>query len=76
MKQSVRDRKERLAKGCCPTHGLFMSQIDGWYQPRAGRQYTVVGCPRKECRIWAKAYSYEGPWLLLGANESPDGDRL
>ena len=75
-RQSVRDRKERLSRGCCPTHGLFMPQIDGWYRPRLGRQYTVVGCPRKDCHIRAKAFSYEGPWMLLGAKDEPDGARI
>lgn len=75
-KQSVKDRRERVEKGCCPTHGLWMSQIDGWYRLKSGEEYTVVGCPRKDCRIRAKAYSPDGPWELLGANEQPEGERL
>lgn len=75
-RQSVKDRRERLAKGCCPTHGLFMSQVDGWYRLKSGKMYTVVGCPRRDCRIRAKAYSYDGPWELLRANEQPEGERL
>jgi hypothetical protein len=75
-RQGVRDRKERLSRGCCPTNGLFMTQIGGWYQPKVGRQYTVVGCPRKNCRIRAKAFSFEGPWVLLGVNEQLDGEQV
>jgi len=75
-RQSVKIRRQRLDKGCCPTHGLRMSQIDGWYQPASGRQYTIVGCPRKDCRIRAKAYDVDGPWELLGANEEPEGQRI
>jgi hypothetical protein len=75
-RQSVKERRERLAKGCCPTHGLWMSQIDGWYQPKSGLQYTVVGCPRKNCRVRAKAYSIDGPWELLKVQEQPEGTRV
>jgi hypothetical protein len=53
-----------------------MGQIDGWYQPESGRQYTLVGCPRKDCLIRAKAYSYDGPWEILSVNEQPEGERL
>ena len=53
-----------------------MSQIDGWYKPDSGRQYTIIGCPRKGCRTRAKAYDVDGPWELLGANEQPDGRRI
>jgi hypothetical protein len=74
--QSVKIRRQRLEKGCCPTHGLWMSQIDGWYQPTSGRQYTIVSCPREDCRIRAKAYDVDGPWELLGANEEPEGQRI
>ncbi len=75
-KQSVKDRRERFAKGLCPTHGLFMSQIDGWYHPSAGRDYTIVGCPRADCRIRARAYSYDGPWELMRVGEQPEGIRI
>jgi uncharacterized membrane protein YhdT len=27
--QSVKVRRQRIERGCCPTHGLSMSQIDG-----------------------------------------------
>jgi hypothetical protein len=74
--QSVKIRRQRLEKGCCPTHGLSMSQIKGWYQPTSGRQYTIVGCPRGDCRIRAKAYDVDGPWELLGPNEQPEGQRI
>ena len=74
--QNVKIRRQRLEKGCCPTHGLWMSQIDGWYKPDSGRKYTIVGCPREDCRIRAKAYDVDGPWELLGANEQPAGQRI
>jgi hypothetical protein len=71
-KQSVKDRRERLSKGCCPTHGLFMPQIEGWYRFN-GKDYTIVGCPRKGCGIRARAYSLDGPWELMKADEIPEG---
>ena len=74
--QSVKARRERLAQGCCPTHDLPMPQINVWYQLESGRQYTIVGCPRKDCRIRAKAYSANGPWALLQVNEEPEGERI
>jgi hypothetical protein len=75
-KQSVRERRSRLAKGRCPTHGLGMSQVEGWYKLESGHQYIVVGCPRKDCRIRAKAYSIDGPWKLLPVNQELDGVRI
>ena len=58
MKQSSKDRIERLKKGCCPVHGLLMTQIDVWHKPK-------VGCPRRACLIYAKEYDDEvGPWEL------------
>ena len=64
-KQSLTDRLNRFSQGCCPIHGLFMSQIDRWYYPKDGNPYTVVGCPRQNCDARAKAYSFDGPWHLL-----------
>lgn len=63
-KQSLSDRTNRLKTGCCPIHGLFMSQVDGWYYPDDRAAYTIVGCPRRDCDARAMADSYEGPWEL------------
>jgi hypothetical protein len=43
-----------------------MGQIDRWYTERLGehRYYTVVGCPRSDCEVRAKAFSPDGPWEL------------
>lgn len=64
-KQSLSDRLKRLNQGCCPIHGLFMSQVDSWYYPKTGKPYTIVGCPRKNCNANARAYNFEGPWEIL-----------
>lgn len=66
-KQSLADRLHRFEQGCCPIHGLFMSQIDGWYYPEDWEPYTVVGCPRRDCEAQAKAHSRNGPWELMSA---------
>jgi hypothetical protein len=41
-----------------------MPQIDSWYYPENERPYTIVGCPRNDCAIYAKAYDFDGPWEL------------
>lgn len=64
MKQRSEDRKSRLGKGCCPVHGLWMGQIDRWYEQKHGKPFTYVGCPRRACKIRAKAYDIDGPWEL------------
>lgn len=63
-KQSKQDREFRLCEGRCPIHGGWMGQIDGWYEEH-GVSYTIVGCPRKDCDICAKAFSFDGPRELL-----------
>ena len=42
-----------------------MSQIDSWYRDDTGKEYTIVGCPRKNCDARAMAYSFDGPWIIL-----------
>jgi hypothetical protein len=54
----------RLENGRCPVHGLWMSQIDSWYYPEDGVPFTLVGCPRGDCAIYARAYGFDGPWEL------------
>lgn len=64
-KLSLEERLERFNKGCCPIHGIFMSQIDSWYYDGDGKEFTIVECPRKNCAAQAMAYSYDGPWKIL-----------
>lgn len=63
--QSSADRSKRLSEGRCPVHGIWMSQTDGWYEQADGKDYTIVGCPRRDCNITAKAFSFDGPWELF-----------
>ncbi len=63
--QAVAARRERLSQGCCPLHGLWMPQVDGWYAPLHGKPYTIVGCPHPQCEVQAKAFSSHGEWELL-----------
>ena len=57
MKDRGTARLKRVLRGACPKHGLFMSQVDGWYRPKDGGQdFTIVGCPRRDCGITARAY--------------------
>lgn len=64
-KQSSSERAKRLQEGRCPVHGLWMPQIDGWHYPEDGKRYTLVGCPRSDCAIVARAFGFDGPWELL-----------
>jgi hypothetical protein len=64
-KLSLNDRLRRFDKGLCPIHGIFMSQVDSWYKDKQGKEFTIVGCPRRNCTAQAKAYSFEGPWEIL-----------
>lgn len=73
-RQSPVDREKRLNEGRCPTHGLWMGQIDVWYVNEHGTAFTIVGCPRGDCTIKAKAYSFDGPWELFEASERETWD--
>jgi hypothetical protein len=64
-KLSLADRLKRFNQGCCPIHGTFMSQIDSWYRDDDGKEFTIVGCPRKDCDARAKAYNFDGPWEIM-----------
>ena len=55
-KQSHEDRLRRLKEYCCPVHGTIMSQIDIWYYPVGGRDYTFIGCGRRDCAITVRQY--------------------
>jgi hypothetical protein len=47
-KQSLSDQAMRLNEGCCPIHGLFMTQIDSLTE-----YFSVVMCSRKDCGMMA-----------------------
>jgi hypothetical protein len=64
-KQSTDERLNRLNQGCCPIHGSFMSQVDGWYYPEDREPYTIVGCSRRDCDARAMVDSYDGPWEIM-----------
>jgi hypothetical protein len=56
MKISERQKqKVRLRDGRCPVHGLPMPQIGRWHYPRKDKAFTIVGCPRRDCSVIAKA---------------------
>jgi hypothetical protein len=47
-----------------------MSQVAGWFYPVDEPHYTVVECPRRDCRILAKQSVNGGPCELLPAHSS------
>ena len=67
QKQSPQDRLRRLADGCCPIHGIPMSQVGN--TEVNGKHVFVAGCPRKDCDIEATAKDGDGPCVLLPAFE-------
>lgn len=73
-KQSPKDKQRRLNEGRCPTHGLPMPQADGWFYPKNDDPYTVVGCPRKDCNIRAKAYDRNEPCILIDSHVNSFGE--
>lgn len=63
-KQSAKDRSARLAKGCCPIHGLGMCQV-GNTDAESGRAIFIAECPRSDCSIQVTAETPFGPAILL-----------
>jgi hypothetical protein len=77
-RQAPVHRAARLRDGRCPVHGLELLQVDGWWCPDHGpdeacpsgcrrEPFTVVGCPRGDCRIEATMRSTDGPAVLSPA---------
>jgi hypothetical protein len=68
-KQSAFDRSQRIERGCCPIHGIWMPQAANWADRIGGAldgaHVTIVKCPRRDCGIRAYAASFDGPWELL-----------
>ena len=74
--QSAEAQADRLARGCCPVHGIGMSQVGGPVYPQDGSlDFVIVGCDRRDCDIRAKAFSSHGPWELIGADWTPPEER-
>lgn len=67
--QSEAARNARLDRGCCPTHGIGMSQIAGWWYPLDEPPFTLVSCDRNDCDIICKA---TGPDEVLSEPLSPE----
>lgn len=71
--QSPEAQAERLDNGRCLIHGILMTQIGSWYEPIDGRaQYTIVGCPRRDCDQQAKSPRSEPLELVPMSFAYPD----
>src|SRR4051794_26306544 len=69
--QSWEAQEERLRNGCCPIHGLVLTQVGTWYKrPAADREFTIVACPRKDCDVHAMQSDPAGLCELLFQNVS------
>ncbi len=62
-KQSIEDKVARLNDGCCPIHGIGMSQEGNFGDIEEDR--AVVGCPRGDCNVKGLAASCDSPVELL-----------
>jgi|SRR5579864_367337 len=76
--QSEKAQAARLALGCCPTHGVFMSQYAPYLEKDAARRFgfdgpaesvCLVRCPRKDCEIFALA---RGPEEIVRVIRPPE----
>jgi hypothetical protein len=61
--QTARDLLRRLADGCCPIHGIGMTQTGLTNDETA----FVCACPRKDCGITGFTHSPHGPVSLAPA---------
>jgi hypothetical protein len=77
--QSKKARATRVALGCCPTHGLFMSQHTPYLSESDAKKFGFIGpeesvclarCPRKDCETYALARGPEEVVRVLTAAES------
>lgn len=59
--QSEAAQNARLDRGCCPIHGIGMSQIAGWWYPLDEPPFTLVSCDRKDCDVTCKSVGPDGP---------------
>ena len=66
-----RTPQQRLEQGCCPVHGIGMGQIGCWYYPPDAEAFTVVQCPRRDCRRLGKT-SVPGGLVTLISPEIVD----
>lgn len=64
-KQTAKDRAQRLAKGCCPIHGLAMTPVGNAVEN--GEHLFVAGCPRRDCKVQGTTPEPFGPVKLLPA---------
>lgn len=68
VKQSAKDRAERLKKGCCPVHGITMCQV-GLTELVKGNQLFIAECPRKDCNIQGTTSEPFGPLTLTADSQ-------
>lgn len=55
-------QQERLQRGACSVHGLFMGRVAGEYQlPDGDEQFHIVACPRGDCDMHGIQYDPDGP---------------
>lgn len=70
-RQKQREKqKARLAKECCPIHGIGLTQVSHWYVPLHGRPYTYGKCPRRDCHFVGRTFCNGDPVVPATAEEA------
>jgi hypothetical protein len=77
--QSEFARRKRLKSGCCPVHGIGMSQVAGYGFTKAGTfdarsPFTIVACPRHDCAVFATQTGPDDEAFPVDPMSVPCGD--
>lgn len=76
-KQDFETRRQRLASGGCPIHGVGVTQTGDFFVKADGTTFAIFSCPRGDCDITVRGHPGNNFWEatpetapLIG--ESPD----
>lgn len=80
-KQDFETRRERLASGGCPIHGVGLTQTGNFFVKTDGTSFAIFSCPRSNCDITVRGHPENNFWEatpetapLMG--ESPDISKI
>lgn len=63
--QSELTRRRRLMRGCCPTHGIGLTQTDVRRDDSGIPIGDVVACPRRDCDFETDVFPDTKLWKAL-----------
>lgn len=61
-KQDFETRRQRLAEGGCPIHGIGVTQTGDFYLKEDGTEYAIFSCPRKDCDVTVRGNPSKNFW--------------